>query len=164
MISGIAPVVLDTLKISTIDSDVSKYFRNMVEETVEYREKNHVKRNDFLQMLIQLKNKGQLDDEEKTEDQNNETNKNTETAEGTYTRNYITYFYRYFTGKFTFKIIQFVCISNCDLFRALSLRLIRNSHICLQILVFSKYDASGGAERGEAYSQPQIFRNLFCLV
>jgi cytochrome P450 family 6 len=57
----------------------------MVEETVEYREKNNVKRNDFLQMLIQLKNKGLLDDEEKTEDQNNETNKNTETAEGTYT-------------------------------------------------------------------------------
>jgi len=40
-----------------------------------------------LQLLIQLKNKGLLDDEEKTEDQNNETNKNTETTEGTYTLN-----------------------------------------------------------------------------
>jgi len=85
ILSGIAPVVLDTLKLSTLDSQVSKYFRNMVQETVEYREKNNVKRNDFLQLLIQLKTKGLLDDEEKTEDQNNETNKNTETAEGTYT-------------------------------------------------------------------------------
>jgi cytochrome P450 family 6 len=82
ILSGIAPVVLDTLKLSTLDSQVSKYFRNMVQETVEYREKNNVKRNDFLQLLIQLKTKGLLDDEEKTEDQNNETNKNTETAEG----------------------------------------------------------------------------------
>lgn len=82
ILSGIAPVVLDTLKLSTLDSDISKYFRNMVQETVEHREKNNVKRNDFLQLLIQLKNKGLLDDEEKTDDQNNETNKNTETAEG----------------------------------------------------------------------------------
>jgi len=85
LLSGIAPVVLDILKLSNIDPTVSKYFRNMVQETVEYREKNNVKRNDFLQLLIQLKNKGLLDDEEKTEDQNDETNKNTETAEGTYT-------------------------------------------------------------------------------
>jgi cytochrome P450 family 6 len=80
-LSVIAPFVLDTLKLSTLDSQVSKYFRNMVQETVEYREKNNVKRNDFLQLLIQLKNKGLLDDKEKTEDQN-KTKKNIETAEG----------------------------------------------------------------------------------
>ena len=85
ILSGVAPVVLDSLKISTLDSDISKYFLSMVQETVEYRETNNVKRNDFLQLLIQLKNKDLLEDEEKTEDQNNETTKNTETAEGTYT-------------------------------------------------------------------------------
>ena len=106
ILSGIAPVVLDTLKLSTLDSDVTKYFRNMVQETVEYREKNNVKRNDFLQLLIQLKNKDVLDDEEKTEDQNNETNTNTETAEGTCTPNRIMYInVTYCTGKFTFRII-----------------------------------------------------------
>ena len=106
ILSGIAPVVLDTLKLSTLDSDLSKYFRNMVQETVEYREKNNVKRNDFLQLLIQLKNKGLLDDEEKTEDQNNETNENTETTEGTNTPNQIMYInLTYFTGDFNFKII-----------------------------------------------------------
>ena len=109
IVSVIAPVILDTLKLSTLDTDVSKYFRNMVKETVEYREKNNVKRNDFLQLLIQLKNKGLLDDEEKTEDQNNETDKNTETAEGTYTPNYIMYITsKYFTVEFIFKNIQFM--------------------------------------------------------
>lgn len=29
---------------------------------MDYREKNDVKRNDFMQLLIQLKNKGQLED------------------------------------------------------------------------------------------------------
>jgi len=37
--------------------DVSKYFMKMVRDTVEYREKNDVKRNDFMQLLIQMKNK-----------------------------------------------------------------------------------------------------------
>ena len=87
ILSGIAPVVLDILKLSPIDSDVSKYFRNMVQETVEYREKNNVKRNDFLQLLIQLKNKVLLEDEQKTEEQNNEPHNNTETAESTYNPN-----------------------------------------------------------------------------
>jgi cytochrome P450 family 6 len=106
ILSRIAPVLLDTLKLSTFDSDVTKYFRNMVYETVEYLEKNNVKRNDFLQLLMQLKNRDLLDDEEKTEYQNNETNTNTETAEGTYTLNWIMYInVTYFTGKVTFKFI-----------------------------------------------------------
>jgi cytochrome P450 family 6 len=102
ILSGIAPVILDIMKLSNIDSEVSKYFRNMVQETVEYREKNNVKRNDFLQLLINLKNKGLLDDELETEDQNNETNKNTETNKGTYTPNSVMYINcTYCAGEFT---------------------------------------------------------------
>jgi cytochrome P450 family 6 len=37
--------------------EVGKYFMEMVKETVEYREKNDMKRNDFMQLLIQMKNK-----------------------------------------------------------------------------------------------------------
>jgi len=37
--------------------DVGKYFTKMVRDTVEYREQNDVKRNDFMQLLIQMKNK-----------------------------------------------------------------------------------------------------------
>jgi cytochrome P450 family 6 len=87
ILAGIAPVVLDTLKLSTIDSNVSKYFRKMVEETVEYREKNNVKRNDFMQLLIQLRKKGVVDSEQEAEDQIAGTpNGDNETAEGMHSR------------------------------------------------------------------------------
>jgi hypothetical protein len=40
----------------------------VVEETVGYRERNNVTRNDFMQLLIQLKNQGYLE----TDNQDNE--------------------------------------------------------------------------------------------
>lgn len=42
---------------------VTNFFRNVVKDTMEYRETNNVTRKDFLQLLIQLKQNGQLDDE-----------------------------------------------------------------------------------------------------
>jgi cytochrome P450 family 6 len=44
-------------RLSTLPDEVRNYFMNMVQETVEYREKNNVVRNDFMQLMIQLKNK-----------------------------------------------------------------------------------------------------------
>ncbi|PNF31791.1 putative cytochrome P450 6a14 [Cryptotermes secundus] len=83
ILSAVAPVVLDKLKLSIFDSDVSKYFLKMVQETVEYREKNNVKRNDFMQLLIQLKEKGSLDSEQGAEDRSEEEMNGTcETADG----------------------------------------------------------------------------------
>lgn len=84
LLSGIAPVVLDTLRLSTIDSDISKYFIKMVQETVEYREVNDVKRNDFMQLLIQLKEKGSLNSGKEAEDQNGQE-LNDGTEDGMYT-------------------------------------------------------------------------------
>lgn len=40
--------------------DVSDFFMKIVSETIEYREKNNVRRNDFMDLLIQLKNEGVL--------------------------------------------------------------------------------------------------------
>lgn len=39
-----------------VRDDVSAFFMNVLRETVEYREKNNVQRNDFLDLLIKLKN------------------------------------------------------------------------------------------------------------
>lgn len=40
-----------------------KFFFKIIEETIEYREKNNVRRHDFMDLLLQLKNKGKLDDD-----------------------------------------------------------------------------------------------------
>jgi hypothetical protein len=48
-------------------SEVIDFFRRMTKEVMTYRQENNVKRNDFLQLLIQLK--------EKAEDANNSKDK-----------------------------------------------------------------------------------------
>jgi cytochrome P450 family 6 len=50
------PSLIKRFGLSFILSDASNYFKKMVSETVEYREKNNIKRNDFMHLLIQLKN------------------------------------------------------------------------------------------------------------
>jgi len=64
------PRLLGLLKLSTLDPKISKYFRNMVEETVNYRETNNITRNDFMQLLIQIKNKDKLEEENDSLEQN----------------------------------------------------------------------------------------------
>jgi cytochrome P450 family 6 len=51
------PSLIKLFGITFIPKDVSNYFMEMVRETIEFREKNGLHRNDFMQLLIQLKNK-----------------------------------------------------------------------------------------------------------
>lgn len=51
------PSVSRMFRLRTAPDEVNKYFLNMVKNTVEHREKNGVKRNDFMDLLLQLKNK-----------------------------------------------------------------------------------------------------------
>ncbi|XP_053660254.1 probable cytochrome P450 6a14 [Anopheles marshallii] len=48
------------LGVKVTDDDLEQFFLNLVHETVEYRERNDVQRNDFLNLLLQIKNKGCL--------------------------------------------------------------------------------------------------------
>ncbi|XP_058130754.1 probable cytochrome P450 6a14 [Anopheles coustani] len=48
------------LGVKATEDDVEAFFMNLVRETVEYREKHNVQRNDFLNLLIHIKNKGSL--------------------------------------------------------------------------------------------------------
>jgi cytochrome P450 family 6 len=48
--------IFGTLKFS--EADVEKFFVDLVMDTIDYREKNDVKRNDFMQLMIQMKNEG----------------------------------------------------------------------------------------------------------
>lgn len=50
------------LKMKVVADDVSDFFLGSLKETIKYREANNVKRNDFLNMMMQLMKHGQLDD------------------------------------------------------------------------------------------------------
>nr|CAD7440016.1 unnamed protein product [Timema bartmani] len=58
------PSLAFRLKLRVFPKDVSDYFRLMVRDTVEYREENSVERNDFMQLLIDLKNHGMVEGDE----------------------------------------------------------------------------------------------------
>jgi len=80
------PSLLSVLKLRLLDPSISKYFRNMVQETVNYRERNNITRNDFMQLLIQIKNKVKLDeDNESLEQKDHGTLENSSSEEGMYT-------------------------------------------------------------------------------
>lgn len=51
------------LHIKHLHDDSTAFFMRMVKETIEYRETNNVTRNDFMHLLIQLKNNGIVDGE-----------------------------------------------------------------------------------------------------
>lgn len=61
MLYILVPSVAIALKISNTPNDITKFFRTMVHETVNFRETHSVERNDFLQLLIKLKNKESLE-------------------------------------------------------------------------------------------------------
>lgn len=52
------------IRIRMFDENASNFFMDAVKHTIDYRERNNMKRNDFLQLLIQLKNQGRLEDDE----------------------------------------------------------------------------------------------------
>jgi len=63
MLNMLCPSLVYALKLTIFPKDVCNYFRRMVRETVDYREKYNVHREDFMQLMIQLKNKTLVMDE-----------------------------------------------------------------------------------------------------
>ncbi|KAE8750940.1 Cytochrome P450 CYP6 [Frankliniella occidentalis] len=55
-LEGIHPKLVLLLPMKWIFSKVHLFFVDLVKETVEYREKNNVERNDFVQLMMQLRN------------------------------------------------------------------------------------------------------------
>ncbi|XP_063227415.1 probable cytochrome P450 6a13 [Bacillus rossius redtenbacheri] len=65
-----APGLLKMLGIRIFDKDMTDFFIRVVKDALDYREKNHVQRKDFLQLLINMKNNVDVnedDDEEEKE-------------------------------------------------------------------------------------------------
>ncbi|XP_030746579.1 cytochrome P450 6a2-like [Sitophilus oryzae] len=67
------PFLARLFGIGVFPKDVTEFFRRVVRETIEYREKNNVTRTDFMQLLVQLKQKGKVDEDTPTEEQKSET-------------------------------------------------------------------------------------------
>lgn len=73
----IAPELMSILRVKCVNPGIEKFIISVVKENLEYREKNNISRKDFFQLLIQLRNTGnvQLDDEWETVIKTNESQK-----------------------------------------------------------------------------------------
>lgn len=58
------PAALKYLRIRSIKREVENFMRSVVKQNLEYREKNHVVRKDFFQLLVQLRNTGSVQSDE----------------------------------------------------------------------------------------------------
>ena len=76
LLSLFAPKLIKLFKFKIIEPDVEDFIFSIVKQTVNYREDKNFSRNDFMQLLIQLKNHGyvSVDKDEKDSD-NNEVKK-----------------------------------------------------------------------------------------
>ena len=87
-IASTVPSLLSVLKLRLLHPNISKYFRNVVEETVKHKERKNITLNDFMQLLIQIKNKVKLEEDNDSLEQNVlGTLENSSSAEGVYTVN-----------------------------------------------------------------------------
>lgn len=77
-ISFISPFLTKLLKFRFVDEEVANFIINIVRQNLDYREKNQIIRNDFFQLLIELRNAGKLQiDEDDDANDDNDWNGNT---------------------------------------------------------------------------------------
>lgn len=70
IISFLGPKTFHRLKLKITSSDIEEFIFSIVKQTVDHREKNNVSRNDFMQLLIQLKNQGFVSVDKGEKDEN----------------------------------------------------------------------------------------------
>lgn len=59
----IYPKLQRILKLKSVDDDVEDFMINVVKDTLSYREKNNVTRKDLMQLMIQLRNTGKVQED-----------------------------------------------------------------------------------------------------
>lgn len=57
-LSFIAPKLMSVFRIKSVDQSVETFIKSVVEQNLDYREKNNIVRKDFFQLLVQLRNSG----------------------------------------------------------------------------------------------------------
>lgn len=63
-----APQIMDFFSIPNTDRGVSKFFTKLFRDNVEYRQTHHVVRHDFMNLLIQLMEKGYVEPDDDSKD------------------------------------------------------------------------------------------------
>lgn len=58
------PKLQNIFGVKTADKDVEEFMIKLVKDTMEYREKNNISRKDLLQLMIQLRNTGNVHNED----------------------------------------------------------------------------------------------------
>lgn len=71
----ILPSLARSFRMTLTNKRVDSFYRSLVLDTISFREENRVWRNDFMQLLIQLKDKGCLDVKDEEDNNNNNNNK-----------------------------------------------------------------------------------------
>ena len=94
------PNIAKKFNISFQDRTATNYFYNVIKNAIDYRKKNNIQRNDFVQMLLQLKEKGSVElknldvsGDYLTKDLKNDLNSNTEMF-GMFLNVYMLYAYK----------------------------------------------------------------------
>lgn len=72
MLRTAMPRLYRLLGVQVIDPSVTRFFKNVVSQMIEQREKTGARRHDFMDLLIELKNKGVLENETGAQICNNE--------------------------------------------------------------------------------------------
>ena len=65
-LGAFAPIVLDILRIPLIRREVINFFITTFKEMVNQRRQNNINRKDFLNLLMQLMDKGMVEEDEKS--------------------------------------------------------------------------------------------------
>lgn len=65
--------LLHAFNVKLMDPEVEKFILSLVRSTIEYREKNNYVRKDFMQLLLQLKNRNSVADDDRILNDKNET-------------------------------------------------------------------------------------------
>lgn len=56
----IYPKLQNIFRVKGVDQEIENFMINLVKDTMEYREKNNISRKDLLQLMIQLRNTGDV--------------------------------------------------------------------------------------------------------
>nr|CAI5854948.1 unnamed protein product [Callosobruchus analis] len=65
--------ILKKFGFKSTDADVERFFLNTVKDTIRYREQNNISRKDFMHLLIQLKNRGEVTEDDKLSEEKDDS-------------------------------------------------------------------------------------------